>query len=573
MTCGQRIKREREKRHMSQENLAEKLEVSRQAVSKWEADAARPTLEKRERLSQLFELPMEVWEDPPDPEQISLRRWKIATAALAAALCIMLAAGFVLFFALRPDPISAGEDPPENTGSSGEAEGTGIVDLSSVFPEALELKRRRDYDFGHWLLGEYDPALVPFLKDDRERQEQELWSGYFPTDHDTAKAFLSVVKTNPRWENGTTFYDVYVLYAIPEHGDVDWNILYRMAEENHYVGDMDGGLRVEKFSNVLGQEGFKISVIVGAAGYRCHYIILGEDGIPCLMAANGGMQIPVEFDVDEDGEKEIISAGGLPLYWEIIDIAEGEEGAFVYTLSPADCGVSNLQFAPEMGGYVVADSQDTVLARYVLRDGVLARLPMTDFTALDYPDAVGTKITFVTDFDILSDGRDPDDVLYAAGGIRITHRQQAYLALQELYNLTGLTVEECYCAARERGVIFSLLPDGFNQRSFYSMDFSESYSGSGIPGLYIAWQELGNDWSPLSLAEAVHPESWVAESDLLRWYYERLDLFSTGEAAYANLDELYLTNGDSYLAEFHETEQGKVLGALHGPYPGGVINH
>lgn len=197
--------------------------------------------------------------------------------------------------------------------------------------------------------------------------------------HDTAKAFLSVVKTNPRQENGITFYDVCVLYAIPADGGLDWNILYRLADENYYVGDMDGGLRVKKFSNVLGQEGFKISVIVGTAD-----------------------------------------------------------------------------------------------------------------------------------------------------------RQQAYLALQELYNLTGLTVDSCYCAANEYGVVFSLLPDGFDQRSFYSMDFSERYGG-GIPGLYIAWRESGNDWYPLSFAEAVQPDSWVGESELLRWYYERLDLFATGEAAYANL--------------------------------------
>ena len=34
MTCGERVKREREKRHLYQEDLAEQMEVTRPAVSK-----------------------------------------------------------------------------------------------------------------------------------------------------------------------------------------------------------------------------------------------------------------------------------------------------------------------------------------------------------------------------------------------------------------------------------------------------------------------------------------------------------------------------------------------------------
>ena len=291
------------------------------------------------------------------------------------------------------------------------------------------------------------------------------------------------------------------------------------------------------------------------------------------MAIIGTKQSPAEFDVDEDGEKEIVSVGGLPLYWEVIDTVKGEEGAFVYTVSPTDCGVSNLGFAPEMGGFAAADSRDTVLVRYVLRDGALARVPVTNFSAQDYPDVLGTEITFVTDFPVLSDGKGPDDVLYSPGGVRITHRQQAYLALQELYHLTGLSVDRCYCAASEYGVVFSQLPDGFNQRCFFSMDFREDYGGGGIPSLYIFWRELGNDWSPLSFAEAEKPESWVPENEVLRWYYDRLNVFAAGEAAHASLDELYLTNGDLYIGEARDTEWGPALFRLTGPYPGGEVNH
>ena len=95
MTCGERIKREREKRKLSQEDLAERINVSRQAVGKWEADRSRPTREKLERLSALFDLPPEVWQEEP-PERAAIRRWKAATAVLAALLCLTLAAGWVL---------------------------------------------------------------------------------------------------------------------------------------------------------------------------------------------------------------------------------------------------------------------------------------------------------------------------------------------------------------------------------------------------------------------------------------------------------------------------------------------
>lgn len=559
MTCGQRIKREREKRHMSQENLAEKLEVSRQAVSKWEADAARPTLEKRERLSQLFDLPMEVWEDPPAPEQVSLRRWKITAAALGAALCLTLIFGAALW----PRGENVEHLPSEDAQGPVSEEPP-----AEAIPETLTLECRRDYDFGNWALGTYDPDLSPLLKDPEWIQNHCRWVGTF----EQGGTALELVWADPMEKDGDTYYNVYLLYAIPAaDGTCARQISCRLAEELSEE-DLAAGLTVESFSQVAGYDGYRIGLDMGTMGIWTYFFVPGPDGVPRMMTATVGRG-PMAFDVDEDGQMEIISPESYSEVIQIIDSTEDGEGGLVYSFDPQAHGNTGLRIDPEMGGFVLTDTRNAVLARYVLRDGALVRLPITDFSALDYPDVAGTEITFVTDFGILSDGREPDEVLYAAEGVCVTHRQQAYLALQELYNLTGLTVDSCYCAANEYGVVFSLLPDGFNQRSFYSMDFSERCGGSGIPGLYIAWRELGNDWSPLSFAEAVHPESWLAESELLRWYYERLDLFSTGEAAYANLDELYLTNGDSYLAVFQETGQGKALTSLHGPYPGGVINH
>lgn len=54
MTLGQRIQTHRTKQELSQEALGEKLGVSRQAVSKWEADGAVPDTDKLIALSKLF---------------------------------------------------------------------------------------------------------------------------------------------------------------------------------------------------------------------------------------------------------------------------------------------------------------------------------------------------------------------------------------------------------------------------------------------------------------------------------------------------------------------------------------
>lgn len=58
-TLGQRISRLRAERGMSQGDLADALEISRQSVSKWETDTSTPELDKLIRLAELFDLSMD----------------------------------------------------------------------------------------------------------------------------------------------------------------------------------------------------------------------------------------------------------------------------------------------------------------------------------------------------------------------------------------------------------------------------------------------------------------------------------------------------------------------------------
>ena len=354
MTCGQRIRQEREKRRMSQEDLAERLEVSRQAVSKWESDATRPTKEKRERLSELFELPMEVWDDPPSGEQISLRRWKTATATLAAVLCLIIAGNLALFLA-APRSVNTEYNPPAEKAQG--TEGVEIADLSTVFPETLVLERWRDYDFGNRTLGEYDTEYVLQRKDSEWFQNHRRWVGDFERADSTTT--MELFWAEPQEEDGTTFYSVYLLYAIPDaDGICDWQISCRLAEGLTEEA-LAAGLVIEPFSRVAGYDGYRIDLDMGSRdmGIWSYFFIPGPDGVPRLMTTTTGRGV-VTFDVDEDGQMEIISPEDYSEVIQILDSAEDGEGGLVYAFDPNAPGNIDLQFAPEMGGFVATVNAD-----------------------------------------------------------------------------------------------------------------------------------------------------------------------------------------------------------------------
>ena len=56
MKFNERLLELRKKKGWSQEELAYKLDVSRQTISKWEAGQTTPELEKLVKLSEIFEI-------------------------------------------------------------------------------------------------------------------------------------------------------------------------------------------------------------------------------------------------------------------------------------------------------------------------------------------------------------------------------------------------------------------------------------------------------------------------------------------------------------------------------------
>ena len=59
MTLGEQIKRAREERRLTQEQLAEAMEISRQAVSKWEKGLSSPSTANLLALAKLYGVSVE----------------------------------------------------------------------------------------------------------------------------------------------------------------------------------------------------------------------------------------------------------------------------------------------------------------------------------------------------------------------------------------------------------------------------------------------------------------------------------------------------------------------------------
>ena len=113
MTLGEHICQYRVQRRLSQQEVAEKLEVSRQSVSKWETDGAVPELDKLVKLCELFEVSLdelvrgekpkpEGAEDgpPAPPPVIEVRAAREQVPVWLVLGCVLLAAGLLGFLIL-----------------------------------------------------------------------------------------------------------------------------------------------------------------------------------------------------------------------------------------------------------------------------------------------------------------------------------------------------------------------------------------------------------------------------------------------------------------------------------------
>ena len=94
MTIGERIKAYRKEKGLSQEQLAEALNVSRQAITKWESGKGLPDIENLIVLSRTFGVSLDemVGEEASFQEKVSARKRKRVNALTIAMFVFWTAA-------------------------------------------------------------------------------------------------------------------------------------------------------------------------------------------------------------------------------------------------------------------------------------------------------------------------------------------------------------------------------------------------------------------------------------------------------------------------------------------------
>lgn len=169
MTLGERIAQHRKALGLSQEALGEQLGVSRQAVSKWETNAAAPDMENLISLAQAFGVSLAELTETPE-EAARPRREKPIRYFLFPAFCALAGAAVVGLFLLlgggdsneeppAPPPAEAPSPAPATefalvwTNADGHQEflELGTQDTSFPFGRTLELTEPEtilDTDFG-----------------------------------------------------------------------------------------------------------------------------------------------------------------------------------------------------------------------------------------------------------------------------------------------------------------------------------------------------------------------------------------------------------------------------------------
>lgn len=103
MELHERIYQLRKEKNMTQQDLADRLGVSRQAVSRWEMGTAKPELDSLTAMSRIFGITVDelltgeqaVMEDSPaveEKQKPNLRKWIIAWVVIWLAIVIIFAA-------------------------------------------------------------------------------------------------------------------------------------------------------------------------------------------------------------------------------------------------------------------------------------------------------------------------------------------------------------------------------------------------------------------------------------------------------------------------------------------------
>lgn len=103
MTFGEKLQNLRKSKSMSQEDLAEKLSVSRQAVSKWELDQSLPDITNIIAISKIFSVSTDylLLDKEPDNNQEKTSKEKIPALLAIISAAIGFLGNFIFYILSR----------------------------------------------------------------------------------------------------------------------------------------------------------------------------------------------------------------------------------------------------------------------------------------------------------------------------------------------------------------------------------------------------------------------------------------------------------------------------------------
>ena len=100
---GEKIKEKRKELNLTQEYLAKELNISRQAVSKWEKGLSEPSMDNLVKLSEIFGVDMAYFKNDENKSTISNIFWDFLYAAIGLIFYLLYYYG-IMEGALNKDP-------------------------------------------------------------------------------------------------------------------------------------------------------------------------------------------------------------------------------------------------------------------------------------------------------------------------------------------------------------------------------------------------------------------------------------------------------------------------------------
>lgn len=240
MTLGEKLQALRQEKDLSQEQLAERLEVSRQAVGKWESGQSRPDMDKLVALAELFGVSTDylLKEDGESPRP-ARGRW--VPSVLAAALVVALGAAVWLGAAAgrtggERDALAAEKTVLETK----EAELEEALQASQEALEAAQSQPPQD-------LEDWNNYFYRFGQTYRVDYMPEFTAGNAPRES-TAYLFWAFAINLDNWgEEKGTMSRTYVEEAVANHFGVTGLVHLPMAKGWDYDGEVytayPGGLK------------------------------------------------------------------------------------------------------------------------------------------------------------------------------------------------------------------------------------------------------------------------------------------------------------------------------------------